>query len=64
MNFCDVQSGKGKIKTYLDKLMENKKFRKRFAEQYAKLDALAAKEEGKEKRITKKFIDNLKKGVI
>ena len=31
-------------------------------EEYAKLEALAVKEEGKEKRVTKKFIDNLKKG--
>lgn len=31
-------------------------------EEYAKLEALAAKEKGKEKRVTKKFIDNLKKG--
>jgi len=32
------------------------------AEEYAKLEALAVKEEGKEKQVTKKFIDNLKKG--
>jgi len=34
------------------------------AEEYAKLETLAAKEKGKEKRVTKKFIDNLKKGKI
>lgn len=33
-------------------------------EEYAKLEALAAKEKGKEKRVTKKFIDKLKKGKI
>ncbi len=33
-------------------------------EQYAKLDALAAKEKGKEKLATKRFIDNLKKGKV
>ena len=31
-------------------------------EEYAKLETLAVKENGKEKRATKKFIDNLKKG--
>ena len=31
-------------------------------EEYAKLEALAAKEKGKEKRVTKSFILNLKKG--
>lgn len=30
--------------------------------EYMKLDALTAQEKGKEKRVTKKFIDNLKKG--
>jgi len=35
---------------------------KEFSEaEYAKLEALAVKEQGKEKRVTKKFIDNLKK---
>ncbi|MDO8525401.1 MAG: AbrB/MazE/SpoVT family DNA-binding domain-containing protein [Candidatus Omnitrophota bacterium] len=29
--------------------------------EYAKLEALAAKESGKEKRVTRKFISNLKK---
>ena len=33
-------------------------------EDYAKLEILAAKEKGKEKHITKRFIDNLKKGKI
>ena len=31
-------------------------------EEYAKLDTLAAREKGKEKRVTRKFIDSLKKG--
>jgi len=31
-------------------------------EEYAKLETLAAKEKGKEKHITKRFIDSLKKG--
>lgn len=31
-------------------------------EEYMKLDALTAQEKGKEKKVTKKFIDNLKKG--
>ena len=31
-------------------------------EEYAKLEILAAKEKGEEKHVTKKFIDNLKKG--
>ena len=31
-------------------------------EEYIKLDALTAQEKGKEKKVTKKFIDNLKKG--
>ena len=30
--------------------------------EYHKLEALAAREKGKEKRVTKRFIDNLKKG--
>lgn len=30
-------------------------------EEYAKLDTLAAREKGKKKRVTRKFIDNLKK---
>ena len=34
------------------------------AEEYVKLETLAAKEKGKEKRVTKRFIDNLKKGKI
>ncbi len=33
-------------------------------EEYAKLEIIAAKEKGKEKRITKKFINNLKKGKV
>ncbi|MFA4888841.1 MAG: AbrB/MazE/SpoVT family DNA-binding domain-containing protein [Candidatus Omnitrophota bacterium] len=33
-------------------------------EEYAKLEALAAKEKGKEKHVTEKFIDNLKKGKV
>jgi len=32
------------------------------AEVYAKLDALAAEEKGKEKKITKKFVKTLKSG--
>lgn len=37
--------------------------KKRFTkEEYMKLDALTAQEKGKEKKVTKKFIDNLKKG--
>ncbi|MBL7071435.1 MAG: hypothetical protein ISS26_04615 [Candidatus Omnitrophica bacterium] len=31
-------------------------------EEYVKLEALAMKEKGKEKRVTKKFISDLKKG--
>jgi len=31
-------------------------------EEYAKLEALAAREKGKEKRVTKKLINNLKNG--
>ncbi len=34
------------------------------AEEYVKLEALAVKEKGKEKYVTKRFIDNLKKGKI
>ena len=34
------------------------------AEEYVKLETLAAKEKGKEKRVTKRFIDNLKKEKI
>lgn len=33
-------------------------------EEYRKLEALAEKQRGTEKRVTKKFIDNLKKGKI
>ncbi len=33
-------------------------------EEYAKLDILAAKEKGAEKHITRKFVDNLKKGKV
>ena len=33
-------------------------------EEYVKLEALAAKEKGKEKYVTKRFIDNLKKGKL
>jgi len=33
-------------------------------EEYRKLNALSAKETGKEKRVTKKFIEKLKKGNI
>ncbi len=33
-------------------------------EEYVKLETLAAKEKGKEKRVTKKFINNLKKGKV
>ena len=33
-------------------------------EEYEKLDGLATKEKGKEKLVTKKFIDNLKKGKV
>lgn len=33
-------------------------------EEYAKLETLAAKEKGKEKRVTKRFILNLKKGKV
>ncbi|MFH1458677.1 MAG: AbrB/MazE/SpoVT family DNA-binding domain-containing protein [Candidatus Omnitrophota bacterium] len=33
-------------------------------EEYAKLEALAAKEKGKEKHVTRKLIDNLKKGKV
>ena len=32
--------------------------------EYAKLEALAAKEKGKEKRATKRFIENLKRGGV
>ncbi|MBI4708294.1 MAG: hypothetical protein HY761_10295 [Candidatus Omnitrophica bacterium] len=51
---------KRKVKTYLDTLMGDKRFRGRFAQEYEKLEALAAKENGKEKHVTKKSIDNLK----
>lgn len=38
---------------------------KRFSEEeYKKLEALAAKEKGKEKRVNKGFIKNLKKGKL
>jgi len=50
-----------KVKTYLDTLMDDEGFRGRFAHEYERLGALAAKEKGKEKQVTKKFIDNLKK---
>ena len=33
-------------------------------EEYVKLEHLAAKEKGKERHVTKRFIDNLKKGKI
>jgi len=33
-------------------------------EEYKKLEALVAKEKGKEKRVTKGFIDKLKKGKV
>lgn len=33
-------------------------------EEYKKLELLSIKEKGKEKRVTKKFIDNLKKGKV
>ena len=33
-------------------------------EEYVKLEALVAKEKGKEKRVTKRFTDNLKKGKV
>ncbi|MCG2707838.1 MAG: AbrB/MazE/SpoVT family DNA-binding domain-containing protein [Candidatus Omnitrophica bacterium] len=33
-------------------------------EEYVKLETLATKEKGKEKRVTPKFIDNLKRGKI
>lgn len=49
-----------KVKTYLDTLMDDKGFRGRFVHEYEKLEALAAKEKGKEKGVTKKFIDDLK----
>lgn len=32
--------------------------------EYAKLEILSAREKGKEKRLTKRFIDNLKKGGV
>jgi AbrB family looped-hinge helix DNA binding protein len=34
------------------------------AEEYVKLEILAAKEKGKEKHVTKRFVDNLKRGKI
>lgn len=40
------------------------KERKFTDEEYAKLEVLAAREKGKEKPVTKKLIDNLKKGKI
>lgn len=52
---------KKKVKTYLDTPMDDKGFRGRFAYEYEKLEALAAKEKGKEKRVTKKLINSLKK---
>lgn len=51
-----------KVKTYMDRLMADKKFRKLFDKEYKKLDALAKAEKGTEKRITKKLIEKLKKG--
>ena len=33
-------------------------------EEYAKLDTITTRERGKEKRVTRKFIDNLKNGEI
>ncbi len=50
-----------KVKTYLDTLMDDEGFRGRFAHEYEKLETLAAKEKGKEKPLTKKFIANLKR---
>ncbi len=32
--------------------------------EYVKLETLTAREKGKEKRVTKKFINNLKKGIV
>jgi len=53
-----------KVKTYLDTLMDDEGFRGRFAHEYEKLETLAAKEKGKEKSLTKKFIKDLKRGKI
>jgi len=55
---------KRKVKTYLDTLMSDKRFRVRFTQEYEKLEALAAKEKDQEKPVTKKFIENLKRGKI
>ena len=46
------------------KVYKNVKRAKKHIEGYAKLETLAAKEKGKEKHVTKRFIDNLKKGRV
>ena len=52
-----MASAKGKI-------YKNVKRPKKHIEEYSKLETLAAREKGKEKRVTKKLIDDLKKGTI
>ena len=47
------------ISQTIDKLVSLKYLQE---EEYKKLEMLSRKEKGKEKRVTKKFIDNLKKG--
>ncbi|MBU1122369.1 MAG: AbrB/MazE/SpoVT family DNA-binding domain-containing protein [Candidatus Omnitrophica bacterium] len=54
----DVVVDKGRIELIPLETRE----RKFTEEEYAKLEILAKKEKGKEKQITSKFIDNLKKG--
>lgn len=66
-----------KSKTYLEILMSDKKFnkkfikefnkmkkeeKKKFIKEYRKLEKLSKEESGKEKIVTKEFIDKLKKG--
>lgn len=42
--------------------LKDKEFKKYYEEEYTKLETLTGKERGKEKPVTKKFIENLKRG--
>jgi len=44
--------------------LKDKEFKKYYEEEYTKLETLATKEKGKEKPVTKKFIENLKRGKV
>jgi len=50
-----------KFKDYLEKELKDLEFKKVFDKEYKKLDTLARKEKGEEKRVTKRFINSLKK---